>query len=136
VDADRIAAIGVCFCGSVVLDMARAGENLAGVVAFHAGLEPSGAPAAPGKTNARVLVLNGGADPFIKPESVDAFRKEMQAAGVDHRYVVYPGVVHAFTNPDATAKGKKFNLPLAYDAKADAQSKAEMRKFLAAAFKR
>jgi len=135
VNADKLAAIGFCFGGSVVLDMARAGENLAGVVAFHAGLEPSGAQAAAGKTKARVLVLNGSADPFIKPESVDAFRKEMQAAGVDHRYVSYPGVVHAFTNPEATAKGRKFNLPLAYDAKADAQSKAEMRKFLAAALK-
>jgi dienelactone hydrolase len=76
-------------------------------------------------------VLNGGADPFIKPDEIEAFRKEMQAANVNFRYVDYPGALHAFTNPDATAKGKEFNLPLAYDADVDRQAKAEMRKFLA-----
>jgi dienelactone hydrolase len=111
--------------------MARAGEDLAAVVAFHAGLEPAGARAAPGKVKAKVLVLNGADDPFVKPESVDAFKKEMEAAKVDYRVVEYPGAVHAFTNPDATAKGKQFNLPLAYDAQADRQSKQEMAKFLA-----
>ena len=135
VNPDKIAAIGFCFGGSVVLSMARAGEDLDGVAAFHAGLDPVAGPAAPGKVKAKVLVMNGEADPFIKPESVDAFRKEMQAANVDLRYIGYPGAVHAFTNPDATAKGKKFKLPLAYDANADKQSKAEMQKFLAAVFK-
>jgi dienelactone hydrolase len=136
VDPDRIAAIGFCFGGSVVLNMARAGEDLDAVVAFHAGLGAAGPQAESGKVKAKVLVLNGAADPFVKPDSVDAFKKEMQAARVDLRYVEYPGAVHAFTNPDATAKGKQFNLPLAYDAQADAQSKAEMRKFLSAAFRR
>jgi len=134
VDAGKIAAIGFCFGGSVVLDMAREGVDLRGVTAFHAGLPPSGAPAAPGKVKAKVLVLNGAADPFIKPDSVEAFKKEMDAARVDYRYINYPGAVHAFTNPAATENGKKFNLPLAYHAEADKQSKAEMTKFLGSLF--
>ena len=135
VNAKKIGAMGFCFGGSVVLDMARSGKDLKGVAAFHAGLPPSGEPAAAGKVKAKVLVLNGADDPFIKPESVDAFKKEMEAAKVDYRYLNYPGAVHAFTNPEATAKGKQFNLPLAYDAKADKQSKAEAAKFFKAVFK-
>ena len=136
VDASRIGAAGYCFGGSVVLDMARAGSDLKGVAAFHAGLGAAGAPAAPGKVKSKILVLNGGADPFIKPESIDAFKKEMAAANADYRYLVYPGAVHAFTNPEATEKGKQFNLPLAYDAEADQQSKAEASKFFSAVFKK
>lgn len=135
VDPKRIGAIGFCFGGSVVLDMARTGTDLKGVAAFHAGLGAAGPQAAPGKVKAKVLVLNGADDPFIKPDQVDAFKKEMEAAKVDYRYVNYPGAVHAFTNPEATEKGKQFNLPLAYHAEADKQSKAEMAKFFAALFK-
>ncbi|TAK50608.1 MAG: dienelactone hydrolase family protein [Betaproteobacteria bacterium] len=136
VDASRIGAAGYCFGGSVVLDMARAGSDLKGIAAFHAGLGPSGPPAAAGKVKAKVLVLNGEADPFIKPESVDAFKKEMAAANVDYRYINYAGAVHAFTNPEATAKGKQFNLPLAYHAEADKQSKAEASKFFSDVFRK
>jgi dienelactone hydrolase len=136
VDAKKIAAIGFCFGGSVVLDMARAGSDLASVAAFHAGLGAAGPQAAPGKVKAKVLVLNGADDPFIKPDSVDAFKKEFDAAKVQYRYINYPGAVHAFTNPEATDKGKQFNLPLAYNADADKQSKAEMAKFLAESFGR
>jgi dienelactone hydrolase len=134
VDPKRIGAIGFCFGGSVVLDMARAGADLAGVAAFHAGPTPSGPTAEAGKVKARVLVLNGADDPFIKPDAVEAFKKEMEAAKVDYRYVNYPGAVHAFTNPEATAAGKKFKLPLAYNEKADKESKAEARKFFAGVF--
>lgn len=134
VDASRIGASGYCFGGSVVLDAARAGVDLRGVAAFHAGLPPSGEPAQAGKVKAKVLVLNGAADPFIKPESIDSFKKEMAAAQVDYRYINYPGAVHAFTNPEATAQGKQFNLPLAYDPEADRQSKAEAAKFFKAVF--
>lgn len=135
VDAKRIGAIGFCFGGSVVLDMARAGSDLAGVAAFHAGLGASGGQAEAGKVKAKVLVLNGTDDPFVKPDSVEAFKKEMDAAKVDYRYVNYPGAVHAFTNPEATAKGKQFNLPLAYHPEADKQSKAEAAKFFKSVFK-
>ena len=136
VDAKRISAIGFCFGGSVVLDMARAGNDLASVTAFHAGLGAAGPQAAQGKVKAKVLVLNGAEDPFIKPEQVAAFKQEMDAAKVDYRYIDYPGAVHAFTNPEATEKGKQFNLPLAYNAEADTRSKAEMAKFLAATLKK
>lgn len=136
VDGSRIGATGFCFGGSVVLDMARAGVDLDGVAAFHASLPPSGSQAAPGKVKAKVLVLNGAADPFIKPETVDAFKKEMEAAKVDYRYLNYPDAVHAFTNPEATAKGKQFNLPLAYHPEADRQSKAEAARFFSTVFKK
>jgi len=136
VDASRIGAAGYCFGGSVVLDMARSGAQLKGVAAFHAGLGASESQAEAGKVKAKVLVLNGEADPFIKPESIDAFKKEMAAANVDYRYISYPGAVHAFTNPEATAKGKQFNLPLAYHPEADRQSKAEASKFFSAVFKK
>jgi dienelactone hydrolase len=135
VDSKRIGAIGFCFGGSVVLDMARVGADLAGVAAFHAGLTTS-TPAAPGKVKAKVLVQNGADDPFIKPDSVEAFEKEMVLAKAHYHYLSYPGAVHAFTNPEATEAGKKFNLPLAYNAKADKQSKAEMAKFFAEIFGR
>ena len=135
VDAGRIGAIGFCFGGSVVLDQARAGSDLAGVAAFHAGLTTS-TPARPGTVKSKVLVLNGAADPFIKPDTVEAFRREMDAAKVDYRYINYPGAVHAFTNPEATAKGKQFNLPLAYHAEADRQSKDEAARFFRDVFGR
>ncbi len=135
VDASRIGASGYCFGGSVALDMARAGTALKGVVAFHASLGASGAAAVPGNVKAKVLVLNGADDPFIKPDTVEAFKKEMETAKVDYRYINYPGAVHAFTNPEATAKGKQFNLPIAYHPEADRQSKAEATKFFESVFK-
>jgi dienelactone hydrolase len=135
VDAARVGASGYCMGGAVVLNMARSGADLAGVVAFHASLGTS-APAAPGKVKAKVLVLNGADDPFIKPDSIEAFKKEMEAAKVDYRFINYPGAVHAFTNPEATAKGKQFNLPLAYHAEVDKQAKAEAAKFFGAVFKK
>lgn len=134
VESSRIGASGYCFGGSVVLDAARAGVDLKGVAAFHAGLGAAVAPAAAGKVKAKILVLNGEADPFIKPESIDAFKKEMTAASVDYRYISYPGAVHAFTNPEATEKGKQFNLPLAYHPEADKQAKAEAIKFFGSVF--
>jgi len=135
VDPARVGASGYCMGGAVVLNMARSGADLAGVVAFHASLGTS-TPAAEGKVKSKVLVLNGADDPFVKPESVDAFKKEMEAAKVDYKLINYPGAVHAFTNPEATAKGKKFKLPLAYNAKVDKQAKAEAAKFLRATLKK
>ena len=85
---------------------------------------------------AKLLVQNGADDPFIKPDSVEAFKKEMVLAKVNYHYIDYRGAVHAFTNPEATEAGKKFNLPLAYNAAADKQSKAEMAKFFAEIFGR
>ena len=137
VDGSRIGAAGYCFGGGVVLDMARAGTDLKGVAAFHATLSAPASfpPAAAGKVKSKVLLLNGEADPFAKPDAVDAFKKEMAAANVDLRFMNYPGAVHAFTNPEATERGKQFNMPIAYQAEADKQSKAEASKFFSAVFK-
>jgi len=122
VDPARIAAIGYCFGGGVVLDMARSGADLAAMVSFHGSLGTK-TPAQPGKVKARVLVLAGGADPFVPAEQVEAFRKEMQAAGARFEVVTYPGAKHGFTNPDAG----QYGMPqLAYDPAADRQSWAAM----------
>ncbi len=124
VDTTRIAAIGYCFGGAVVLDMARAGAPLAAVVTFHGALATK-TPAQPGKIKARVLVLAGGADPFVPPEQIDAFKREMQAAGARFEVVVYPGAKHGFTNPNAGQYGME---QLAYNAEADQRSWAAMLK--------
>ena len=129
----NIAAIGYCFGGGVVLNMARMGIPLKGVVSFHGSLA-STIQAKPGQTKAKVLVLNGADDPFVKKEHIAAFKKEMQDAKVDFQFIDYDGAVHAFTNPGATALGKKFKLPLAYDKDADKKSWAKMKDFLASAF--
>ena len=135
VDAKRIGASGYCMGGAVALNMARSGADLAAVVAFHANLGTN-APPTPGKVKAKILVLNGADDPFVKPDSIEAFKKEMDAAKVDYKFINYPGAVHAYTNPDATEKGKKYNLPLAYNAEVDKQAKSEAAKFLAGTLKK
>lgn len=134
VDGKRLAAIGYCFGGSVVLEMARAGEDLRGVASFHGGLATEH-PAQPGGTQARVLVMNGAEDPFVPPEQIAAFKKEMEGAKVNYKFVNYPGAKHSFTNPDADANGTKFNLPLNYNAVADNESWLELQSFLKQIFK-
>jgi dienelactone hydrolase len=136
VDASRIVAAGYCFGGAVVLNMARAGADLAGVAGFHASLGLNTPAPAPGTVKAKMLVLNGADDPFVKPQQYDTLKKEMDAAQADYKVIEYPGAVHAFTNPEATALGKKFNLPLRYDAKANKQAKAEADKFFAGVLKK
>lgn len=121
VDADRIAAIGYCFGGGVVLHMARTGADLDGVVSYH-GMLGTKTPAQPGAVKAKVLVFTGGEDPFVPNEQVQAFKDEMEAAGADLRVVVYPKAKHSFTNPAADAAGAEFNMPLAYDEDADENS--------------
>lgn len=129
VDAAKISAIGYCFGGGIVLEMARRGVDLDGVVSFHGSLG-SKSPAQKGKVKAKVLVLNGEADPFVKAQSITNFKKEMKAAKVDYKFINYPGAKHAFTNPDADKFGAKFKIPLAYHADADMQSWQEMQQFL------
>ncbi|HTY35486.1 MAG TPA: dienelactone hydrolase family protein [Bacteroidota bacterium] len=134
VDPARIAAIGYCYGGGVVLNMARAGVDLQGVVSFHGSLGGT-SPAEKGKVKAKVLVCAGAADKFISPKDIDAFKAEMKNAGVDLKYVAYDGALHAFSNPDATALGKKFSIPIAYNEKADKGSWSEMQKFFKQIFK-
>ncbi|MCR4347561.1 MAG: dienelactone hydrolase family protein [Sulfuricaulis sp.] len=133
VDSKRLAAIGYCFGGSVVLEMARAGEKLRGVASFHGGLATEN-PAKPGKIKAKVLVMNGAEDPFVPAEQIAAFKKEMESAKADYKFVNYPGAKHSFTNPNADANGAKFKLPLAYDAQADQASWSDLQSFLKLVF--
>ena len=134
VDPTRIAAIGYCMGGGVVLNMARQGVDLKGVASFHGSLSAV-KPAQPGSVKAKVLVLHGGDDKFIPPEQIEAFKQEMKSAGVDFQFISYPGATHSFTNPEATELGKKFNMPIAYNADADRKSWGELKEFLKKIFR-
>lgn len=129
VNPEQISAIGYCFGGGIVLQMARRGLDLDLVASFHGSLGTD-TPATPGAIKARVLAFTGGADPFVKPEQVSAFRAEMDAAGANYQLISYPGIKHAFTNPAATAMGEQFGLPLVYDLEADHRSWAGMQQVL------
>jgi dienelactone hydrolase len=121
VEPNHISAIGYCFGGGMVLEMARRGMDLDLVASFHGSLD-SGLRAEAGEVKAKVLVYNGADDPFVKPEQIQAFKAEMDQAGVDYSFTNYPGAKHSFTNPGADQYGKEFNLPLAYNKEADEKS--------------
>ncbi len=133
VDPENIAAIGYCFGGTVVINMANAGMDLKGVAGFHAGLSLPITPEK-GAVKAKVLVCNGADDPMINAEQQENFKKAMDQAEVDYQYISYPGAVHGFTNPEATALGEKFEMPVAYDEQADKASWEELQNFLAGIF--
>ncbi|MGO8746662.1 MAG: dienelactone hydrolase family protein [Thermoguttaceae bacterium] len=126
-DPKRVAAIGYCFGGTCVLELARGGVELAGVVSFHGGLD-SPTPADAKHIKCKVLVLHGGDDPHVPRKDVEAFEDEMRAGGVDWQLVVYGGAVHAFTNPGA---GNDKSRGVAYDAQADRRSWEAMKVFFA-----
>ena len=129
VDSEKIAAIGYCFGGGIVLNMARQGIALKGVASFHGSLTAV-ALAERGSVKAKILVLHGADDKFITGEQIEAFKNEMKNAGVDFRFIAYPGALHSFTNPDADEYGKKFNIPVAYNAEADKMAWEELNRFL------
>lgn len=133
VSAGNTAAIGYCFGGAVVLEMARRGVELDAVASFHGSLGTA-EPAQKGRIKARVLVANGAADPFVKAEEIQAFTQEMDSAGVNYQFINYEGAKHSFTNPDADAYGQRFGLPLAYSAEADRASWAALQTLLVQAF--
>ncbi|MGB5985634.1 MAG: dienelactone hydrolase family protein [Desulfobacterales bacterium] len=127
-DPERIAAIGYCFGGGVVLHMARAGLDLKGVVSFHGSLAAA-TPVSSGTIKGRILVCHGADDPMVSQEELDAFRNEMTEADVDYTLIIYPGATHSFTNPQADQIAEKFKLPVAYNAEADQRSWAAMTQF-------
>lgn len=124
VDTTRIAAIGYCFGGAVVLGMGQSGMPLKAVVSFHGAMPPA-AKVDSGSVKARMLVLAGGADPMVPSAAVDSFATRMKKAGASIEVVSYPGVMHSFTNPNADKAGMQ---GLKYDATADQQSWAAMLK--------
>jgi len=125
VDSAHIAAIGYCFGGMVVLSMAKSGAPLDAVGSFH-GAIPEG-PVDSGKVRARVLIMTGGADPFVPADKVEAFRKALAGAGARVEVITYPGAKHGFTNPQAGTHGMD---QLAYDAPADSSSWDSLLKML------
>ncbi|MEW6601119.1 MAG: dienelactone hydrolase family protein [Nitrospirota bacterium] len=135
VDPTRIAAIGYCFGGSVVLDMARTGMDLKAVVSFHGGLTTNN-PARPGAVSAKILVCHGGSDTFTTPEQIEAFKNEMFEAKADLKFITYKNAKHSFTNPEADSYAQKFNIPVGYNAAADKKSWDDMKKFLKNIFKK
>lgn len=118
-DDDRLAAMGYCFGGGVVLELARSGVEMAGVVSFHGNLDTPD-PSDAENIQSKVLVLHGGADPVVPPEQVSAFKEEMAAADVDWQLVTYGGAVHSFTNPDSGDR---------YDPVADRRAWEDMKQF-------
>jgi dienelactone hydrolase len=136
VDSKRLAAIGYSLGGSIVMEMARQGSDLAGVVVFWGSLKTE-RPAQKGIVKARVLALEGMEDPSVSVEQVKQFKAEMDAAGVHYKVIVYPNSKHAFSRHDADSLARKFNLPqLAYNAEADQKSWAEMEAFLKMLFRK
>ena len=130
-DPEKIAAIGYCFGGGVVLHMARFGFYCFGVVSFHGSLGTQ-APAQPGTVKSKVLVCHGAADPFVSEEAVNGFKKEMEDAGVDYKFVSYEGALHSFTSKEADDNAKLFDMPeppVGYNEAADKGSWSEMQTF-------
>jgi dienelactone hydrolase len=126
VDPEKVVAIGYCFGGTGVLELARAGADVKGVVSFHGGLD-SPTPADGKNIKAKVLLLHGADDPYVPAEGIAAMTAELNAAKVDWQMVSYSGAVHSFSNPGAGSDVSKGN---AYDARADARSWTQMRAFL------
>jgi dienelactone hydrolase len=130
-DPDKIAAIGYCFGGGVVLNAARQGLPLAGVVSFH-GVLATSTPATPGNVKAKILVEHGAMDSMVTPENVAAFKAEMDKAGADYRFVSLEGAKHGFSNPDADrlSHGDHGGPDIGYNKAADEKSWADMQAFL------
>lgn len=132
-DTKKVAAIGYCFGGTGVLEMARAGAEIAGVVSFHGGLDAAaGMGATPDRITPKILVLHGAADPYVPAEQVADFQKEMSDAKADWQMVFYSGAVHSFTHPKA---GNDVSKGAAYDEAADRRSWVAMQAFFAEIFR-
>jgi dienelactone hydrolase len=130
-DPTRLAAIGYCFGGTTVLELARSGADLVSVVSFHGGLD-SPTPGDARNIKGKVLALHGGDDPFVPVSQVEAFQEEMRKGGVDWQFVSYGGAVHSFTNPESGSDNSK---GLAYNERADRRSWKAMKTFFAETLK-
>ena len=130
-DPRKLAAIGYCFGGAVVLNAARQGVPLAGVVSFHGALGTQ-TPATPGAVKAKILVEHGALDSMVTADNVAAFKTEMDKAGADYRFVSLEGAKHGFSNPDADrlGRGEHGGPDIGYNKAADVKSWADMQAFL------
>lgn len=131
-DASRIAAIGYCFGGTTVIELARSGAELGGVVSFHGALD-SPTPADGKNIKCKVLALHGADDPFVPAKDIAAFQDEMRQAGVDWQFVAFGGAVHSFTDWNAGSDNSK---GAAYNEKADKRSWEAMRQSFDEIFKK
>lgn len=125
VSSTRIAAIGYCFGGTGVIELARSGADVSGVVSFHGGLD-SPRPEDGKKIRTKLLICHGADDPFVPSADIEAFKSELNAADVDWQMIIYSGAVHAFTQPSA---GNDNSRGAAYDEKADQRSWKAMQTF-------
>ena len=130
VDKSRVAAIGYCFGGTTVIELARSGADLQGIVSFHGGLD-SPTPADGKNIKCKILICHGADDPFEKPADLAAFEDEMRQANVDWVLIKYGGAVHSFTQPMA---GNDNSKGAAYNERADRRSWAAMKMFFAGIF--
>lgn len=126
-DPARLAAIGYCFGGTTVLELARSGADLVSVVSFHGGLDTP-TPGDARNIKGKVLALHGGDDPLVPTKQVEAFQEEMRKGGVDWQFISYGGAVHRFSNP---AAGDDSSRGLAYNERADRRSWEAMKAFFA-----
>jgi dienelactone hydrolase len=110
----------------VVLNAVKLGADLKGVVSFHGGL--NGVKVDKDLLRAKILVCHGAEDPMANPD-VEEFKKGMDTIGADYIFKVYPDATHAFSNPNATAKGEKYNMPIKYNEAADKASWNDMKEF-------
>jgi dienelactone hydrolase len=133
VDGTKIGGIGYCFGGGMLINTARLGDDLKGIVSFHGSL--IGTPARKDLLRTRMLICHGNADKFVLPQEVAAFKKQMDSIGANYTFVGYDSATHAFTNPASTETGKKFKMPIEYNAKADSASWDAMKNFFADLFK-
>ena len=120
VNAEQLAAIGFCYGGKVVLDLARSGAPLKAVATFHATLAPK-APAVEGQIQGEILVLHGELDSMVTLDDVASFREEMHAAKVDHEVIIFEDAKHGFSNPLADERAKANGVDLGYNPEAERQ---------------
>ncbi len=132
VDINNLGAMGYCFGGTGVLELARTGAPVKGIVSFHGGLDnPS--PADDARIRAKVLILHGADDPFVPKKDVDDMKASFRERGVKYQMISYPGAVHAFTVPNSTATPAQ---GAAYNEAADKKSWQDMKKFFKSVFGR
>ncbi len=130
-DNGRIAAIGYCFGGGTVLELARSGADIDGVVSFHGNLDTPD-PSIAKNIKCKILVCHGADDPYTSFDQIKAFMDEMRAANVDYQFIIYSGAVHSFTNPNSGSDPSK---GVAYNASADRRSWQHMKDFFSEIFK-